>query len=92
MRKIEITCRYAAAGSRGISQFKYYVTADELSDADGEIEVEAYGVGVSSGAEESNARALTMSHKKAERLAGRLAAGLVTPVSLRDIIEDILAA
>ena len=33
-----------------------------------------------------------MSHKKAERLAGRLAAGLVTPVSLRDIIEDILAA
>ncbi len=92
MRKIEITCRYAAAGSKEVSRFMYYVTADELSDAAGEIEVEAYGVGVSTEAEESNARALTMSHKKAERLAERLADGLVTPISLRDIIDDIIAA
>ena len=92
MRKVMICGKTAEAEDGHLRKYCYYITADELSDESGEIEVEAYGVGVSSGEKESNARALTMSASKAEHLADTLARNLVTPSTLLDIVEDLLAA
>lgn len=66
-------------------RFAYYLLAENLNGRD------AYGVRICGPAEEITVRDLSGSPQTIQTLTKRLMDGLVTPVTLEDIVEDWLA-
>ncbi len=72
----------------------YYVTVDELFDPRTGIELESFGVGVTicENGETGIVPNVTFSKAGILSLADLIASHLVTPVTIRDIVEDWLCA
>jgi len=65
-------------------QIEYYILAEEDQDA----YMESYGVRIVHGESISQICRITASSDKIQTLIMRLMEGLVTPITLRDVIED----
>ena len=72
----------ARCGERTI---RYDLLVEELA-----ADVETYGVSASMEGEETSIAYLTISQRRIETLLERLRRGSVTPVALRDVVEDWL--
>ncbi len=72
----------------------YYVTIDEFGDLQSGIELESFGVGVTicENGETEFVSNVTFSCAEVLSLAALLATHLVTPVTVRDIVEDWLCS
>ena len=66
------------------SQVRYYLL-EEASESPG-----SYGVGIEMEGEEASAADLSRSRRKVQALAEALLRGTVTPVGLRDVVDDWL--
>lgn len=67
------------------NQARYYLLEEE-SEEDGP----SYGVGIELKDETAEVRDLSPSRRRVEDLAKALVRGVVTPVSLRDVVDDWL--
>ena len=63
----------------------YFLLKEQLED-----QTPVYGVSVEYGGEEDSVRQLAGSRERVETLLAALARGSVTPVALRDVVEDWL--
>lgn len=92
MRHIEICRKYSHLCADKQSTIIYYITVDEVNDADADIYLENYGIGITI-AESGETRIIpniTFSKTEILLLAALLASHLVTPVTLGDVVEDWL--
>lgn len=90
MREIEYCKKYLTLETGSDLEIAYYITVDEIIYAD-EITFENYGVGIRlSGGDEDSIRGITVSSDKIALLLQVLSDGDVTPISLREIIYDLL--
>ncbi len=90
MREIEYCKKHLTLESGGDLEVAYYITVDELCGAE-EVLFENYGVGIRlSGGDEDSIRGITVSSDKIALLLRVLSDGDVTPVSLRDVLYDLL--
>ena len=64
---------------------RYFLLEERLED-----QAAVYGVSVECGGEEDSVRQLARSRERVEALLDSLARGVVTPVTLRDVVEDWL--
>lgn len=78
-------------GQRNVAgkEFAYYILADELCGAGGQAG-EEYGVRIRSARDSMSVRGITTSADRIRNLAALLMVQTVTPVSLREIVEDWL--
>ena len=90
MRKMEVCKKVMNLGTQTQQTLTYFITVDEMADQLSGTVIEQYGVGVSimEAAEESSVRRITVSADKIRRLSDLLASNMVTPVALRDVIDD----
>ena len=91
MRSIEIgSSRLCSLDDRS-SELTYYLLVDEL-ECGGAFALESYGVKVEKrsldGFSSAQCRNVTCSREKIDRLIGALMRGTVTPVALKDVLED----
>ena len=63
----------------------YFLLEEQMED-----QTAVYGVSVEYGGEEDSVRQLAGSRERVETLLAALARGSVTPVALRDVVEDWL--
>lgn len=94
MRHMEICRKRTRLDTREECTLVYYVTVDELTDPFAGLELESYGVGISicENGETGLVPHVTFSKAGVLSLADLLAENLVTPVTVRDIVEDWLDA
>lgn len=92
MRHIEICRKTSQLNADKESTIIYYITVDQVNDADAGIDLENYGVGVTI-AESGETKIIpniTFSKTEILLLAALLATHLVTPVTVGDVVEDWL--
>lgn len=69
----------------------YEILIDDIKGDDGQLIGEIMGVKVKTPCEEESVRYITTDHAEMERILLILTKGQVTPVTLRDVLSDILA-
>ena len=92
MRHMEI-CRKRAQLKETDCTLVYYVTVDNLTEPLAGLELESFGVGISicENSEFALVPHVTFSMTQVLYLAETLASHLVTPTTVRDIVEDWLS-
>jgi hypothetical protein len=82
--------KYLTLESGGSLELAYYITVDEVFD-EGEALFENYGICARlAGGDEDSIRGITVKADKIELLLQVLSDGYVTPISLRDVLYDLL--
>lgn len=90
MKEIEYCKKYLTPENGSNFEIAYYITVDEVI-FDGEALFENYGVGIRlSSGDEDSIRGITVSSEKIALLLRVLSDGYVTPISLRDVLYDLL--
>lgn len=92
MRHMEICRKRTNLNTERSFTLIYYVTVDELNEPSSGMELESFGVGVTicENGETGIVPNVTFSRTGVLSLAASLAFHLVTPVTVRDIVEDWL--
>ncbi len=90
MREIEYCRKKISPGAENNYEVVYYITVDDIL-GNNEAVLENYGVGIRlENGEEDKIRGITFDAEKIEVILRILSNGTVTPVGLRDVIEDML--
>lgn len=76
---------FVGTGSCGTEKLSYYLLAEDVGEA-----VENYGVQVDGLGETAAIRCVTLSQVHAQTLADSLMRNGVTPISIRDVVDDWL--
>ena len=95
MQTVFVARRTESAQEGGVYSFDYYVLVDEANVGDAFL-CESYGVQVTSVREEQSeicaVRNITTSTQRIDELMELLVRHVVTPATLRDVVEDWLSA
>lgn len=94
MREMEYCKKSVSFDTEEPKTLVYHVTIDEMHVPASESIIETYGIGVTifESGETALIQNVTLSKSRIMSLSGLLAAHLVTPVTVNDIVEDWLCS
>ncbi len=90
MREIEYCRKKICPEAENNYEVVYYITVDDIL-GNNEAETESYGVGIRlENGDDDKIRGITFNAEKIEAIMKILSNGTVTPIGLRDVLDDML--